>query len=238
MKKKIMFLVFVILAILLYTRGYISKSRYEKVVKEVRDTSSEVNMPNSNSSITTSEKVGWNKIELNTGIYHFSIDVPASWKAEGLFDESYRQIYKDAFVKQHLSFPIISISDPQLGNHPIYKDMPFNALIMLAHKGNFAKDYSSKYENNQVADAKKVNYYPGYTAYEIKSEKLENPADWMDEKNSPPPLKTIVSRKIYIQISPELSYEISYYIEKDHKFDSLVRTYNEIISTLKFTDSQ
>jgi hypothetical protein len=56
------------------------------------------------------------------------------------------------------------------------------------------------------------------------------------EDSTPPPLKTLVVRRICVEISPSLVYEISYSIENTNELRSTVLIYDQIISTLKFLE--
>ncbi|MCL4365679.1 hypothetical protein M1437_00435 [Patescibacteria group bacterium] len=177
---------------------------------------------------------GWNVYTVDMNDHQFTIESPSSWKVQGLFDLSYQKIYKDALVENTVSFPVMNISNPELGFNQTYKDIPFNSLIITANKGDYAASKLIEYTNNQFKKSAKVDYFPGFVAYEIKSTEQENPADWQDDKNTPPPLKMLVQRRIAVQVSSNLVYEISYSIENASKYQNTISTYDRIISTFRF----
>lgn len=177
---------------------------------------------------------GWNTYTINIGIHKFTIETPKTWNVEGLFDTQYQKIYKDALAQNSIAFPVMNISNPELGFNQRYKNIPFNALIITANKGAFAASKLAEYTNIQVQGSAKIDYFPGFIAYEIKSIERENPADWQDDTNTPSPLKMIAQRRIAVQISSNLVYEISYNIENARTYQNTISIYDQIISTLKF----
>jgi hypothetical protein len=120
-----------------------------------------------------------NKISyvVDTSVHQFTFEAPKTWKAEGLFEENYQNIYKEALAKDSVAFPVLSISDPKLGTHPVYGEFPFNALTITANKGSFAESKLKEFTSGQYKESVKVDFFPGYESYEVKSVEKENPAD-------------------------------------------------------------